>query len=350
MKNIFTTLLIICFVFIYSCKDDLFRFDDYDYTTVYFPFQYPVRTLVLGDYVFDNSNDNNLRFKISGRVGGIYNNNTDVSVTYQIDESLVENLITSANNWDGKSESSSDTLKILPSEYYTLDSKGDFMIPNNSFYEGITVQLNDDFLNDPNAYRTHYVLPIRILSTTADSVLSGKTDLNYADRRIGSDWTIPPKDFTIFGIKYVNQYHGRYLHRGKSLVRDGTGEIAHTIVYSERYVEEDEIWSLYTNGKNQVKVRGELRSIPESPGNFEMNLLFDDQDNCVISSTDNSNFLISGRGKFIKNGDMWGGKERDVIHLDYIVNEGENIHSISDTLVFRDKGVSFQEYSPVIIE
>src|SRR5690606_15791456 len=114
-------------MFHFSCKDDELRFDDYDYTTVYFPYQYPVRTLVLGDYIFDNSNDNNLKFKISARVGGLYKNNVDFDVKYQIDESLVKNLITNENDWDGKNESSSDTLSILPSHYYSIEPQETFL-------------------------------------------------------------------------------------------------------------------------------------------------------------------------------------------------------------------------------
>ncbi|WP_172594465.1 DUF5627 domain-containing protein [Mariniphaga sediminis] len=349
MKRISILFILIVSMFHFSCKDDELRFDDFDYTTVYFPFQYPVRTLVLGDYIFDNANDNDLKFKISARVGGMYENNKDWEIKFQIDQSLVADLITNENDWDGKSESSADTLKILPPQYYSLDSEETILIPRGEFFGGVTVQLNEAFFNDPNAYKTHYVLPLKILSSSADSVLSGLAGVDSPDPRIGSDWTITPKNFTVFGIKFVNEYHGKYLHRGKSVIKDATGEVVHTIVYRKKYVEQDELWSLYTNGRKQVKLTGELRSIPESPGNFEMNLLFDNQGNCVISSTDNSNFSISGNGKFVKNGDMWGGKERDVIFLNYDVNEGENTHSISDTLVFRDKGVAFQEYSPVIM-
>lgn len=349
MKKISILLVLFILMFNISCKDDELRFDDYDYTTVYFPFQYPVRTLVLGDYVFDNSNDNDLKFKISARVGGLYKNNKDFEVKYQIETNLVNNLVTNENRWDGKNENSADTLKILPSHYYTLEPNETFIIPKGDFFGGITVQLNDAFLNDPNAFRTHYVIPLRILSSTADSILSGSSNVESPDPRVASDWRIAPKNFTVFGIKFVNEYHGKYLHRGKSEIKDETGSTIHTIIYRNKYVENDEIWSLYTNGRKEVKLTGELRGIPESPGNFEINLLFDDQDNCTVSSTENSTFPISGSGKFVKKGDKWGGKERDVIYLQYSVNEGTNTHSITDTLVFRDKGVAFQEYSPVII-
>ncbi|MGV8094983.1 MAG: hypothetical protein AB2L24_24275 [Mangrovibacterium sp.] len=51
---------------LFSCQNEDWSFPDFDYTTTYFPYQYPVRTLVLGDYYFDNTNDNQHKFLIGG--------------------------------------------------------------------------------------------------------------------------------------------------------------------------------------------------------------------------------------------------------------------------------------------
>src|SRR5687768_15506949 len=82
----FIAVLAITFI---SCESDdpTERFSDFDYTTVYFPYQYPVRTLVLGDYSVDNSNDNNLKFLISARVAGMYRNDKNWNVSYTLDPS-----------------------------------------------------------------------------------------------------------------------------------------------------------------------------------------------------------------------------------------------------------------------
>ncbi len=348
MKNI--SLLILTVLFLFSCeKSPTEKFDDFDYTTVYFPFQYPVRTLILGDYSSDNTNDNNLKFLISGRVGGLYENKSNRNVSYQLDPSLVNNLSTNPNSWDGKVRPSSDTLEILPSQYYTLNPTSSFVIPKGKFYGEIEVQLTEAFLDDPKAFSTNYVIPIRITSTSADSVLSGIPVGAGADRRIAAQWSILPKDFTLFAIKFVNPYHGKYLHRGKSVITNETGDLVETIVYHKQYVEQDELWSLQTSGRNKVYVTGTLRATPSSPGNFKMDLTFNANGDCIISTSDGSAFPVTGTGKFIKNGDEWGNVPRNAIHLNYKVTEGTNIHTISDTLVFRDKGIVFQEYQPVII-
>ena len=334
---------------IYSCKNDEREFANFDYTTTYFPYQYPVRTLVLGDYVYDNNNDNNLKFKISARVGGLYENKSNWTVGYIVDPTLVKNLATTANTFDGKITASIDTLKLLPSEYYTLTPKDEFMIPSGGFTGDVEVQLTEAFLNDPLAVTTKYVLPLRIITSSADSVLNGKTFFERPDYRIAGNWVVLPKDFTIFGIKYVNNFHGKYLHRGKSVITDTIqSTVLQTIIYRQKYVEQDELWALQTIGRNAVKITGTLRKTPTSPGKFSMNLTFDSNNNCTISTAKGSVFKVTGTGKFVKNAETWGKLPHNAIYLNYLVREGANKHAVIDTLVFRDKSVTFLEYTPVV--
>ena len=351
MKNIFLFALTALTFSLLSCENDdpTERFNDFDYTTVYFPYQYPVRTLVLGDYSVDNSNDNNLKFMISARVAGMYENDKNWNVSYALAPELVANLQTNANSWDGKTAPAEDPLEILPSAYYTLNPGENLTIPSGDFVGEIEVQLTDSFLDDPKSFLTRYVIPVRITSSSADSVLSGRPVVANPDPRIASHWAVAPKDFTLFGIKFVNAYHGKYLHRGKSVIKNDVGEVTQTIEYRQKYVEQDEIWSLQTTGRNKVTLTGTLRSQPISPGSFKLELTFDDNGNCVVTEVAGSAFPVTGTGKFVKNGDSWGNTPRNAIHLNYTVTEGTNSHTVSDTLVFRDKGIAFQSYQPVIL-
>ncbi len=350
MKNISLILFLAIILCIVSCEKDLTeRFEDFDYTAVYFPFQYPVRTLILGDYITDNTNDNNLKFIISARIGGLYKNNSNINIEYKLAPELAQNVITNPNRWDGKDVPSSDSLQILPLEYYTLSSKKEIVIPKGSFYGGIEVQLTDDFLADTNAFKTHYIIPLKIVSSTADSILQGNTTVPDADPRIAGEWSEVPKDFTLFGIKFINQYHGNYLHRGKTIIKNDADSIIETIVYHEKYAVHDELWTLQTKGRDKVTVKGTLKSASGSPGDFKMDLTFNSDGSCEISTANESEFQVLGNGKFIEGGDTWGNKPRNAIHLNYEVIEGNNIHISSDTLVFRDKGVAFQEYQPIVL-
>ena len=123
MKRIIAISSLLVLVFgIFSCQNDDWSFPDFDYTTAYFPYQYPVRTLILGDYMYDNSNDNELKFMISATMGGVYENEEDVIVNFQVDESLVQNLYNGDN-----------PILALPQNYYTLSSTNEIVIPKGEF-------------------------------------------------------------------------------------------------------------------------------------------------------------------------------------------------------------------------
>ena len=322
-----------------SCHNEKWEFPDYPYSTVYFPYQYPVRTLVLGDYeTGDNTNDNELKFIISARIGGMYENTKNQTVAYEILPSLAQNVKTSLN----------EPIQVLPAAYYTLTPVNQFIIPKGQFYAGFEVQLTEAFLNDPEAHKIHYVIPARITASSLDSILSGSTIVTNADPRIAGNWIVPPRNFTLFGIKYINPYHGKYLHRGQSIIRDDGNNIIQTHTYRQPYVEQDEIWALTTVDKNSVKVTGTIRQTPSSPGTFTMLLAFDNNNNCTIVQDPASAFEVTGTGKFVKDADMWGNKPRNAIHLNYQISVGTNTHHVTDTLVIRDRDVRFEQFIPVI--
>ena len=80
-----------------------------------------------------------------------------------------------------------------------------------------------------------------------------------------------------------------------------------------------------------------------------MDLTFDTNNNCTVATGPGSAFPVTGTGKFVTDGDMWGNLPQDAIYLNYVVTQGINTHTITDTLVFRDKAVTYLEYTPVIL-
>ena len=59
MKKIYYIFSLISLMFFSACENQDWSFPDYGKTTVYFSYQYPVRTIVLGnDETFDNTVDN----------------------------------------------------------------------------------------------------------------------------------------------------------------------------------------------------------------------------------------------------------------------------------------------------
>ncbi|MDD4922595.1 MAG: DUF5627 domain-containing protein [Bacteroidales bacterium] len=344
MKKIITTVgLLMMILGIFSCKNEEWNFSDFDYTTTYFPYQYPVRTLVFGDYTYDNSGDKNLKFLISANMGGVYENKSNVNVGYTVDNTLADNLFT----FDGT------PIKAMPASWYTLSNTSQMVIPNGSFSGGVTVQLTEDFLSDTNSISAYWVIPLRITTSTTDSILSGEKNLSNPDPRIADNWTIVPKNFTIFGVKYVNEWHGKYLLRGTSVIKESNGDIVETIKYHAKFLEANAVVSLLTSRRNQVKYSNAIKqTLGGSPGNFEMKLDFDPEDLTTATLTTSNKyplFPVTGTAKMVKGAESWNNIARDVVYLDYSITVGTRTHEVKDTLVFRDKAVKFEEFTPKVI-
>ena len=321
-----------------SCKNQDIEFPDFDFTTGYFPYQYPIRTLVLGDYIYDNTNDNNHKFLISAAMGGVYENKQDRVFKIQVDNSLCN---------QAKFASTNQPMYALPQKYYTLSSQDQLVIKAGQVNGNIEVQLTDAFFDDTLATRLAYVLPVRITEVTGlDSLLKGRSTLSKPDPRIVSNWDVTPKDFTMFAVRYVNPYHGSYFHRGRSTVTDATGKLVESTAYRTQFIEKNEVWNLTTKSKNQVILEGAVRAAAIT-GKFGMQLTFTG-DNCVIQSAPGSAFAVTGTGKFLDDADEWGNKKRDAIHMTYQFKQGANTYSATDTLVIRDRGIVLEVFQPVI--
>ena len=334
-----TLIMLTLFAGLIACQNQKTDFPDFDYTAGYFPYQYPVRTLVLGDYIYDNTNDNNHKFLISASMGGVYSNTLDRVFDIEVVSGLCNNVLF---------ESTNDTVRLLPPSYYTLSSSTKLVIPAGEINGSIEVQLKDAFFDDPLAIKLSYVIPIRIVkSTNLDSILRGKSVKVNPDPRIDAQWDVLPKDFTMFAVNFINPFHGMYLHRGKSVVKDASGILLEDTVYRTPYIVDNEIWSLVTSGKNQVTVQGNLRCTLIQ-GELKMNLTFANDGSCTINQALGSTFTITGSGKFTSGADEWGNKKRDAIHINYQLTSGVNTYSATDTLVIRDRAVKMQLYQPIV--
>jgi hypothetical protein len=336
MKKILSILILVTGLI--ACENQEISFPDFDYTAAYFPYQYPVRTLVLGEYIFPNENDNNHRFEIAAAFGGAYENAGDKIVNFALAPELCNNA-----TWPN-----GEPILPLPGSYYTLSSTNQITIPAGSTNGRLVVQLTDAFFDDPKAISNNYVIPVRITGVTnLDSILRGKPAVVNPDPRKPGDWQILPKDFTMFCIKYINPYHGKYLHRGTSVVKDASNATIETTRYAATFAEQNEVWSLVTTGKNEVTVSGSLRSAIVS-GQLKMKLNFLDNGSCTITENTGSAYVITGNGAYVKKAESWGGKERDAIFISYQVSSGGNTYYATDTLAMRDRGVALEVYQPVV--
>ena len=351
-----------------ACKNFPIEHPDFDYCSGSFPYQFPVRNLILGDYIYDNSNDNAGRFVISAVMGGVYENKFDRKFVIEVDNTLCANLFF---------DSSGEPVRPMPSNYYSLSSNSELIIPKGKFSGGITVQLTDAFFNDPNTFKRTFAVPIRMISSNdVDVIITGDPLFEGADPRITQDWLNPARNFTIFAVKYWNEYQATHLYYGKSAVKNAGGQPLEEFTYQERYVEDNRPFvDLITTGRRQVEtsVNINLRSSTNMPGSVKLVFDFNESNTCTISGTGSytrtesgttytTTYVVQGTGNFTtvkaQTYGGWGNKDRNVINANYTVNvlatndpniNSENTYTAEDVFVVRDRNVTFESYSPSVV-
>jgi len=321
MKKITFTFLILLAI-LTSCENQEVVFPDYEYQSTYFAYQYPVRTITLGEDIFDTSLDNEHKFQIMATTGGVYENKKDVSIGVRVNNELNQNLLFNPNGSE---------VKTMPDSYYKLTSDR-IVIPSGKLIGGVEVQLTDAFFADPLAIKNTYVIPLQMTTVeNADSILTGK-------------------NFTLYAVKYVNPWHGFYLRRGKDVMegKNGNTSLNQTIVRHQQYVEKDEVIKLTTQSLSKVEVPVVFKDREGKNINTTLILTFDEQGNCTVS-TNATNYTATGSGKFVKRGEKksWGNTDRDAIYLNYKIDLEQMQVTSTDTLVMRNRGVAMETFVPV---
>jgi hypothetical protein len=318
-----------------SCHNGDWEFPDYDYTAVYFAYQTPVRTIVLGEDIFDTTLDNAHKCQIIATMGGVYDNNNNIEISYRVDNSLCEGL-----TFDG-----TNSVMAMPSNYYSL-STDKFVIKKGEILGRVDVQLTDAFFADPLALKNTYVIPVVMTNVLgADSILRGTPLVANPNRAIASDWDVVPKDYILYAVKYINPWDANYLRRGKDVV---TGTQNKTVVRHKQYVENDEVVRIYTGSLNTAVFPVEIRDESETLMDCKLLLTFDGSGKCTISSA-SDNVTISGSGSFVEKGEKnsWGNQDRNALYLNYNISFTNGLkYETVDTLVVRDRGISSETFSP----
>jgi hypothetical protein len=276
----------------------------------------------------------------------VYENKKDRVVTIAYAPELAENMINTATG---------DTLHLLPESYYSADflteAQVDLTIPEGEFSGKTRVQLNDAFFLDELSTGFHYVIPLRITDAVSDSVLSGElaagVSLDTADVRKPDHWKTLPKDYTLFGIRYINAAHGYYLYRGQRLNLTTND----TTRYSERFLTDNVATLLATASLNE-NIMGHAAGMA-TDGSYRMKLIFDhDNQDIVVTRVDTTTVDVDGTGIYYSKdeseAESYNANKHRTIYLDYIYNDGTDNYQVNDSLVFIDTDVTFEEFTLTI--
>ncbi len=345
-----------------SCENEEIKFPDYGKTTVYFAYQYPVRTIVLGEDIYDTSLDNEHRCEIYATMGGVYENNQRVDIEIAADNSLVNGLY-----FDG---AYANPIQAMPSNYYTLSD--DRILLDKKMQGAVGVQLTDAFFADPDAIQNTYVIPLRMVDVSrADAILSGVPKVEEPERLNPAHWDVLPKDYVLYFVKYINPWHSNYLRRGKDQITvNGSSS---TVIRHQPSVETDEVRALSTISMQELKYPQDYKLYSGLNLNMALKLSFSEDQKCTVApmtaayqlndSVRVYNISATGNGAFVKKGEKksWGNKDRDALYVQYDVtyevetkypNAGfpdridEVTYATTDTLVVRDRGVKLEVLTP----
>ena len=339
-----------------SCYNADKEFPDYEGgTTAYFAYQYPVRTLILGNDIYDNTIDNEHKCRIWSTMGGAYGGR-NATVDIVVDETLCNDLYFTDDGGNA-----AVPVTPMPSSYYNLLSNS---IPYNGDSRGyVEVQFTDAFFNDPLSIENTYVIPLKMTKVTGiDHILSGTPREGLTPARANSeDWDVLPKDYVLYCVKYMNPWQGKYIRRGidnvtekgntTTIVRKDfslvNSDLEH---YKENPVNQnDEVCGITTKNMTQAIFPVSFKT---SGASISCNLILTFSGNQCTISTDDADVTVTGSGEFIEKGTekaeykdyQWGSMngepvQRDILRLAYEVDfTKKNIQvSTSDTLVVQTR-------------
>ncbi len=306
-------------------------------TYVYFAFQYPVRTIVLGTTWDDNTLDNEHKCKIIATIGDPYKSyNSQIgsgSVELAVDESLLKNLYM---------EDGITPVKAMPRNYYNLSSSTIGF--DNASSAGVIVDLSDAFFKDPDAVKNTYVIPLVMKNQMGlGKIKTGKLKEGQSGSRTNPNvWDEQPMDFVLYCVKYMNKYSGDWITNGTNSIDDLRFHQSHGEVKGV---------SIKTKGLNECILSV---SYYDKSKEYKADLLlvFNADDVCTISSL-TSGAAVNGSGYW----QSLGAKKEitgyvldvDLLELSYTIDFGNgHVWTAHEKMISTvSRGVRLEYLSPV---
>lgn len=230
-----------------SCESSEVTFPDYEGgISVYFAYQTPVRSMMLGIDDLGSTADNDTHTcKIYGTMGGAYNGK-NIKVDVAVDESLCKDLYFDV--------ACTKPVVAMPQSYYEL--KGNVLDYAGDIKGGVEVKLTDAFFADPKSTSVNYVIPVVMTKHAGETynVLDGELAPGIeAGNRFDVDvWKVAPMDYVLYAVKYVSKYEGYYLPRVKNTIIHSESETLVKDYPDWERVPEGEIFHAQTVDQNSV--------------------------------------------------------------------------------------------------
>jgi hypothetical protein len=321
MKKILA--LIVLSVAMVSCYEEYLL--DYPYTAIYFYLQQDVRTFVVGE---------GMQFKVGATLGGVRENAMDRNVSFTLDNSLInlnrlDKMQYASQGYIRDATAGLAALQLMPTTHYTMSNSTAITIPSGYHTGTITVKADSvAFLNDSvnTCRKSTYVLPFKLTSADADSLLSAKKT-------------------NIVGTMFENKLFGNYWHGGAALVNRASNpnpfqRADTTIVYRTTVpTQENLIWTLTTTGPTTLACNGYLNNTIFS-GKKIMNLVLKGKKIYLSPGADapTATFVIAPEGECTFNDAELLQNRKIILHYKVTqVAAPSFVYHCTDTLTFRNR-------------
>jgi len=302
--------LILLAVVMTSCYKDYVK--DYVYTSIYFPYQYDVRTVVVGE---------GMSIKVGAALGGTMNNTIDRTVNFTLDNTLITPAILAsmktASTYIKNAVANTTTLLPMPVAYYSLSNASQMIIHKTQHEGDITLTVDSTkFLADPLTLNGNYCVPFWIQNATSDSLIQLKRS-------------------NVVCLKYENTLFGNYWHGGITIRKDATGKTIDTVKYYTAIpTPEAKIWILKTTAPWDLIVNGYSDQVTaKAGGEFKISL---SGTNVVISTVTGSTFAITPNGASTFNKPKLLQDRKLFLNYQYVNGTGLTCYA-KDTLTFRNR-------------
>jgi hypothetical protein len=284
--------IFVLFLSFVGCYNDFA--EDFDYSSVYFGAQKPVRTLVT------RIGRDELEFKIGVGLGGVRDNTKGYSVEYKLEPELLTTV------------SGADKLLLLPKDCYSgidTDHTNTFFIPPGSVIGDCLIRINKvKFVNLPGSLINTYALPFKLLKTSADTILLGK-------------------DYTVIVIKYIDEHSGSYFCRGRQDQWDGTAVIPETTIeYSHVDWSRNKIRVLTTVSLTEFDMAG-MGELSGSAAADHLLISLVDEKVTLSTRAGNTNVVTDNGSSYNPN--------TQIFTLDYIYTKGAMSYRVTEELKLR---------------
>ena len=294
MKKILKiSLFAAAFFSMVSCYEDYIK--DYDYSATYFASQRPLRTVIA---------DRGMTIEVGAAIGGKREVDVNDWVRFEVDPALLEGT----------------SLTLLPENCYSFSEPGMMRISKSNLpIADVTVSFTDAFYELPEATGTYYALPLKLVDSSLDSILT-------------------TKNTSIVAIKYISTYHGTYYVQGALKTLDASGNVTETVSYNDSDLSQNITRSVVTVSRDVVYRQG-LANLPTDDAADKVQMQMNPADKTVtVTSADGGIAITDGSGTFDDSG------ERLVINLSYrFTKDGVN-YQVDETLTRRQDPLSDLRY------